>query len=73
MKMNSAARKRKIPTLCERVEALREELDEVLDQLAEERRPKGEGRAIPAPCMRLEMDIRGGHCLCRSYLAVIKP
>jgi hypothetical protein len=69
----TAAKRRKVPTLEERVTALREELDEVLDQLAEERRPKGEGRAVPAPAMRLEMDIRGGHCLCRSYLAVVKP
>jgi hypothetical protein len=68
----TAAAKRKIPTLAERIEALREELDEVLNQLAEEGRPKGEGRAIPMGWLRNEWDVRGGHCLCKSYLAATK-
>ena len=61
------------PTLEERIVALREELDSALNELAEERRPKGDGgRAIPVGWMRQEMDIRGGHCLCKSYLAASK-
>jgi hypothetical protein len=72
--MSAAARKQKIivPTLEERVRALMQEFDETLDALAEERRPKGEDKAIPAPCMRQALDIKGGHCLYRSYLAAIK-
>jgi hypothetical protein len=72
--MSAAARKQKVvvPTLEERVRALMEELDEILNQIAEERRPKGEGSAVPAGWMRMQLDIRGQHCLCRSYLAAIK-
>jgi hypothetical protein len=72
--MSTVARKQKVivPTLEERVRALMTELNELLDQIAEERRPKGEDRAIPAGWMRMQLDIRGGHCLCRSYLAAIK-
>jgi hypothetical protein len=60
------------PTLEERVRALMTELNELLDQIAEDRRPKGEGRAVPQGWLRMQMDVRGGHCLCRSYLAAIK-
>ena len=66
----AAKRKPPIPTLAERVEALLEELDEALDALAEERRPKGEC-GVPQPTIRRMMDARGG-CPCRSYLAAIK-
>jgi hypothetical protein len=71
--MSTAARKQKVsaPTLEERVRALRDELDKLLDQIAEERRPKGEGRAVPVGWLRQELNIRGGFCLCRSYLATL--
>jgi hypothetical protein len=74
MMSSAAARKQKVvvPTLEERVRVLMEELDAILDQIAEERRPKGEDRAIPVGCIRQELDIRGGHCFCRSYLAATK-
>jgi hypothetical protein len=51
--MSTAARKQKVivPALEDRVRALMQELNEILDQLAE---------------------VRGGHCLCRSYLAIIE-
>jgi hypothetical protein len=72
--MSTAARKQKVivPALEDRVRALMQELNEILDQLAEVRRPKGEGKAIPAGWLRMQMDVRGGHCLCRSYLAIIE-
>jgi hypothetical protein len=72
--MSTVARKQKVivPTLEERVRALMEELDAILDQIAEERRSKGEGRAVPAGWLRMQLNIRGAHCLCRSYLAAIK-
>jgi hypothetical protein len=71
---SATARKQKVvvPTLEERVRALMEELDKLLDQIAEERRPKGEGRAVPAGWLRMQLDLRGQHCLCRSYPAAIK-
>jgi hypothetical protein len=71
--MSAAARKQKVvvPTLEERVRALMDELNKLLDQIAEERRPKGES-GVPAGWMRMQLDIRGQHCLCKSYLAAIK-
>jgi hypothetical protein len=54
------------------IEAWKTKLSEALDALAEERRPKQEGSAIPVGWLRLQMDVRGGHCLCRSYLATLE-
>src|SRR5262249_45185585 len=58
--MKSAAkRKLSIPTLEERVEALMEELDQAIDQLCEERRPKGENGAVPRGSVRLIIESKG--------------
>jgi hypothetical protein len=54
------------------IEAWKTKLSGALDALAEERRPKQEGSAIPVGWLRMQFDIRGGHCLCRSYLAVLE-
>jgi hypothetical protein len=78
--MKSAAKKRSIPTLVERVEALLVELDDALDQLAAEQKaqaercgPEGGGGAIPQSALRRLIDARGfGDCPCRSYLAAMK-
>jgi hypothetical protein len=72
--MMGISRKQKVsvPNLEDRVRALMDELDKLLDQLAEARRPKGENRAIPAGWLRMQMDVKGGHCLCRSYLAILE-
>jgi hypothetical protein len=43
-----AAAKRKIPTLAERIQALKEEIDGELDRLAEQNRPAN----IPAPWLK---------------------
>jgi hypothetical protein len=73
-----------MPTLEMRVEQLMAELDEVLDALAEERRPKGHTTigatgetetvgGIPQALIRRMMNARGyGDCLCRTYLAAFK-
>ena len=66
------AKKLSIPTLADRVEALMEELEEALEALAEERRPKGE-HGMPRPLMRRMLNAKGfGDCLCRSYRAALK-
>ena len=73
------AKKLPVPTLAERVETLREELEDALNQLAEERRAAaakgcGEG-AVPPPIgtFRRFLDAKGhGDCVCRSYLSAIK-
>ena len=73
------AKKLPVPTLAERVEALREELEDALNQLAEERRAAaakgcGEG-AVPPPIgtFRRMIDARGyGDCPCMAYQSAIK-
>ena len=68
----TTAKKVSIPTLVERVEALMQELDDALEALAEERRPKGE-HGMPRPLMRRMFNAKGfGDCLCRSYLAAVE-
>jgi hypothetical protein len=68
--------------------AINQMLDNALDVLAEEKRPKGKlttdavGRpaivgALPAGSVRVEFDLQArkqfpGECLCKSYLAAIK-
>jgi hypothetical protein len=51
-------------------------LNSRLDVLAEERREKREGWAIPAGTMRNQWDVQGrrlaSECYCRSYQAAIK-
>jgi len=69
----AAKRKFSVPSLEERCHALMDELEDALEQLAELRRPKGEGRAMPQPLMRRMLDAKGfGDCLCKSYLAATK-
>jgi hypothetical protein len=66
------AKKVSIPTLEERVECLMEELEEALDALAEERRPKGPC-GMPATVMRRMMDAKGfGDCKCKTYLCAME-
>jgi hypothetical protein len=56
--------------------AISQELDDALDVLAEERREKREGWAIPAGSLRNQWNAQGrrlaSECLCRSYQAAIK-
>jgi hypothetical protein len=56
--------------------AISQALDERLDVLAEERREKREGWAIPAGSLRNQWNAQGrrlaSECLCRSYQAAIK-
>jgi hypothetical protein len=76
----NAAKKVSIPTLVERVEALREELEEALDALAAAQKahvekcgPEGGGGAMPQSTLRRLIDAKGfGDCLCRSYLVAMK-
>ena len=79
--MKSAAKKRPIATLEQRVTHLLIELEEALDELAAERKARvescgpadREGAAIPQSTFRQIMDQRGfGDCLCRSYLVAMK-
>ena len=47
-------------------------LDSALDDLAEERRPKGE-HGIPAPWIKLQLHARGyGNCACRAHAEALK-
>jgi hypothetical protein len=64
----AANRKPSIPTLAERIEALREEVNAELDRLAEERRPP----SIPGPWMRQNWMAKGGGNVFEAYLAAIK-
>ena len=54
--------------------AIDQMLSDKADTLAERRRPKTEGSAIPVGWMRQEMDLRGREHLpgARAYLAAIK-
>jgi hypothetical protein len=56
--------------------AISQALDERLDVLAEERREKREGWAIPPGSLRNQWNAQGrrlaSECLCRSYQAAIK-
>jgi hypothetical protein len=52
----SAAKKLSIPTLAERVEALKEEVDAELDRLADLHRPSN----VPAPWLRLNWMAKAG-------------
>ena len=78
--MKSAAKKRSIPTLQERVKDLLIELDEALDELAAEQKaqaercgPEGGSGAMPQSTLRRLIDAKGfGDCLCRSYLVAMK-
>ena len=69
--MRNTAAKRKaepVPTLAERIEALREEIDEELTRLSEEKRPWN----VPGPCVRQGWMARGGGSVFEAYLAAIK-
>jgi hypothetical protein len=67
--MAAAKRKLSVPTLEERAEALMDELDLALDQLAEERRQP----SVPRGSVRMMIEARGfGTCLCKSYLIAVK-
>jgi len=68
----AAAKKLSIPTLAERIEALEEEVDEALDALAEERRPKGEGRALPADSVRRMWEAKAAGNLFHAWLIACK-
>jgi len=71
--MKTAAKKASpIPSLAERVEALKEEVEEALNALAEERRPKGEGRAVPAGAMRQLWMAKAGGNMFEAYLIAVK-
>jgi hypothetical protein len=62
--MRSAVKKiPHIPTLAERIKALREEVEKELDRLAEEKRPA----SVPGPWMA-----RGGGNLFEAYLIAVK-
>jgi hypothetical protein len=56
--------------------AISQALDERLDVLAEERREKREGWAIPPGSLRNQWNVQGkrlaSECLCRSYQAALK-
>jgi hypothetical protein len=70
--MPAAKRKVSIPTLEDRVNALLEELEDALDELAQQQRPKSE-HAPPVGIIRRMLNARGfGDCPCRSYLQAIK-
>jgi len=72
MRTSTAKKAAPIPTLAERIEALKEEVEEALSALAEERRPKGEGRAVPAGFMRQNWMARTGGNVFKAYLIAIK-
>jgi hypothetical protein len=73
-----------IPTLAERIAALREEVEAELDRLAELHRPKGEWKdtaivgvkdlvgAVPAEDIRLGWMAKGGGHVFEAYLSAIK-
>lgn len=59
-----AVQKRKIPTLAERIAALKEESDEALDKLAEEMRPPN----VPGPALRQMWMAKAGGNVFDAYL-----
>jgi len=66
--MKSAKKAAPIPTLAERIEALKEEVEEALTALSEERRPA----SVPGPWIRQNWMARGGGNVFEAYLAAIK-
>jgi hypothetical protein len=69
--MMTATAKRKsdpIPTLAERVEALKEEVEAELDRLAELHRPP----SIPGPWIRQNWMGKGGGNVFEAYLAAVR-
>ena len=57
-----------VPSLAERITALEEEVDQELDRLAEEVRPKDEHAAIPAGTIRRMWEARAAGNLFHAYL-----
>jgi hypothetical protein len=69
MRSSSTAKKAApIPTLAERIEAFKEEVEEALSALAEEHRPKREDGAVPAGTMRQLWMARAGGNVFEGYL-----
>jgi len=63
-------RKNPIPTLQERIEALREEIDEFIDERVAEEKKNCPG--VPEGILRNILLARSGDCLCRGYLNLTK-
>jgi hypothetical protein len=70
--MAAAKKKHSIPTLEERIIAMEEEIDEALDALAEERRPKGEGSAIPGGALRRMWEAKAAGNIFYAWLIACK-
>jgi hypothetical protein len=62
------ARKLSIPTLAERIEALEDEVDLALDNLAEQTRPPN----VPAGAMRRMWEAKAAGNLFHAYLVAVK-
>jgi hypothetical protein len=63
-----SAKKLSIPTLAERIEALEDEVDQALDDLAEQTRPPN----VPAGAMRRMWEAKAAGNLFHAYLVAIK-
>jgi hypothetical protein len=63
-----SAKKLSIPTLAERIEALENEVDQALDDLAEQTRPPN----VPAGAMRRMWEAKAAGNLFHAYLVAIK-
>ena len=63
---------KKVANLEERIVAMEEEIDEALDRLAEERRNKDEGSAVPGGAIRRMWEAKAAGNLFHAYLAAMK-
>ena len=59
-----------IPTLEERIAAIQEEIDFMIDARAEQMKETAPG--VPIEVLRALITVRGGNCSCRAYKAMIK-
>jgi hypothetical protein len=59
-------------TLEERIVAMEEEIDEALDRLAEERRNKDEGSAVPGGAIRRMWEAKAAGNLFHAYLIAMQ-
>ncbi|PWT79340.1 MAG: hypothetical protein C5B58_13665 [Acidobacteria bacterium] len=72
MRSSLAKKAPPIPSLAQRIEALKEEVEEALSALAEEHRPKREDGAVPAGVIRQLWMARAGGNVFEAYLIAVK-
>src|SRR5262249_22756724 len=70
--LNMKKKIRKSCSLVDEINRIKDKVDRELDRLAEERRPKGEGSAVPRDTVRQLWMAKGGGNAIEAYLAVVK-